>query len=609
MSKKSWLLLASLMLALSVFLAACSGKDNASEEGNTDSSGDKTEEEESGGELEFPLEVSNTDEGIKNGELNYAQVSDTPFEGTLSRVFYTNAPDGEIMDFFDEGLLATDGDYMITNDGDGAATYELSEDNKSITITIGDDVNWHDGEPVKASDLLYAYELLGHPDYTGTRYTFTISNIEGMDEYHKGEADEISGIEISEDDKTITLNYKTASPSILSGIWTYPVPRHHVGDVAAGELTIEEVESSEKIRTEPIGFGPYKVTKVIPGESVQYERYEDYHRGTPALESIVLKVYNPTSIVKAVKSGEVDVADIPADQYLNVKDLSNTELLGKVDLALTYIGFKLGEWDEKLGENVPDPDAKLADKRVRQAMWHAMDNDVIGKEMYHGLRFPATTLIVPVFESFHDESNPGRMYDPDKANELLDEAGYTERDADGFRLDPDGNEFVLTFASMSGGEAAEPIAEWYMQNWEDVGIKVELLDGRLHEMNSFYDRVRGDDPDIDIFQGAFGVGSDPDPSGLYGRNSSFNTTRYASEENDELLTKGTSEEAFDLDYRTDIYNQWQELMVEDVPFAPTVYRYEITVVNDRVSNLSIEPGTDNAKIWKWGVTEDKASAD
>ena len=107
------------------------------------------------------------------------------------------------MQFFDEALLATDGDYLITNDG--AATYEVSNENKTIAIKIGDKVNWHDGEPVKASDLLYAYELLGHPDYTGDRYTFTISNVEGMEEYHKGEAKEISGIEISEDDKTITI--------------------------------------------------------------------------------------------------------------------------------------------------------------------------------------------------------------------------------------------------------------------------------------------------------------------------------------------------------------------------------------------------------------------
>lgn len=617
MTKKHWLLLASLVLALSVFLAACSGKDDGAsgDKGSSGSSGDSGQtdgngegEDDSDEPLTFPLEVENTGEALEDGEINFALVADTPFEGTLSRVFYSGAPDATVMSWFDEALLATDGDYIITNDNDGAASFEISEDNKSITLTIKDNVKWHDGEPVKASDLLYAYELLGHPDYTGDRYTFTISNVEGMDAYHKGEADTISGIEVSEDDKTITLTYKEATPSILSGIWTYPVPRHYVGDVTKGELTLDELVASEKIRATPISFGPYKVTKVVPGESVQYERFDDYHRGKPAAKSVVLKVYNSASIVKAVESGEVDIASIPADQYLNVKDLTNIDLLGDVDLAYTYIGFKLGKWDEATGENITDPDAKLADKRVRQAMWHAMNNEVIGKEMYHGLRFPATSLIIPVFENFHDADNEGRMYDPEKAKELLDEAGYVDTNGDGFREDPDGNEFVLNFASMSGGETAEPIAEWYIQNWEEVGIKVELLEGRLHEFNSFYDRVKADDPKIDIFQGAWGTGSDPDPEGLYGRTAMFNYSRFTSEENDNLLAQGTSEEAFDLDYRVDVYKKWQDLMVEEVPVAPTVYRYFITAVNKRVTNYSIDTTSDKKYVWKWGVTEDKGFA-
>ena len=193
------------------------------------------------------------------------------------------------------------------------------------------------------------------------------------------------------------------------------------------------------------------------------------------------------------------------------KKSTNIELLAKVDHAYTYIGFKLGKWDAEKKENVIDPNAKLANKLVRQAMWHAMDNETIGKELYHGLRFPATTLIIPVFASFHDASNPGRSYDPEKAKALLDEAGYIDVDGDGFREDDKGNEFVLNFASMSGGETAEPIAQYYMQNWADVGIKVQLLDGRLHEFNSFYDMVEADDPKIDIYQGAWGTGSDPDP--------------------------------------------------------------------------------------------------
>ena len=383
-----------------------SGEKEPAKEPGKEQKQQKTEEEEEvedpNAGLDFPLTVSNTGTPIDGGELNYALVSDTPFEGTLSPVFYSGAPDNTVMSFFNESLFAIDGDFLITNDG--AATYEISEDNKTITITIRDNVNWHDGEPVKASDLLYSYQLLGHPDYTGTRYTFMISNVDGMPAYNDGETTEISGIQVSDDDKTISITYTEATPSLLSGIWANATPRHHVGDVMTGEVTMEEIVSSDKIRTNPIGFGAYKVAKIVPGESVLYVRNDDYWRGKPQLDSIVLKVVSSASILEALKKGDVDIASIPVDQYLNAKEVDNIELLAEVDLAYTYIGFKLGKWDAEKKENVTDPNAKLANKLVRQAMWYAMDNETIGKELYHGLRFPATTLIVPVFATFHDAS-------------------------------------------------------------------------------------------------------------------------------------------------------------------------------------------------------------
>lgn len=91
------------------------------------------------GRPDFPLEVSNREEPIENGSLVYAQVSDHPFEGTLNKVFYSGAPDAEVMQFFDENLLAVDGDFIITDKG--AATYRLSTDHKTISITIRDGVN------------------------------------------------------------------------------------------------------------------------------------------------------------------------------------------------------------------------------------------------------------------------------------------------------------------------------------------------------------------------------------------------------------------------------------------------------------------------------------
>lgn len=548
----------------------------------------------------FPLEVSNQGEALEDGELVYGLVSNAPFEGTLNAVFYSGAPDAEVMGFFDESLLAVDSDSLITNEG--AATYTISEDKKTITITIKDGVNWHDGEPVKASDLLYAYELLGHPDYEGTRYTFMVSNVEGMPDYHEGEAKTISGIKVSEGDKTIAITFTEATPSLMSGIWTMPVPRHYLGDITTGEVTMKDIVTSDKIRTAPIGFGPYKVAKIVPGESVMYERYDAYWRGKPSLQTVVLKVVAPESILGALKTGEVDMASIPSDQYIRASEMDNIELLGAVDRAYTYIGFKLGKWDADKKENVMNPNAKLANKLVRQAMWHAMDNEAVGKYVYHGLRFPATTLILPAFERYHDMKNVGRSYNPEKAKALLDKAGYIDVDNDGFREDPDGHKFVLNFVSMASDETSEPIAKYYMQNWADVGLHVQLLDGRMHEFNAFYKMIEQDNPKVDVYQGAWSTGSDPDPAGLYGRAALYNYTRYTSKKNDELLAAGTSEKAFDRDYRVAIYKEWQALMVEDVPVAPTVYRYSLTGVNKRVVNYTIDSTSPNKYPWTWGVS-------
>ncbi len=613
MVKKKLMLLVGLMLVLSVFLAACTGKEKAGEgtkdpEKGTEVEKEKEKEDEEkeepevdpNAELVFPLDVSNTGAAIEDGELTYGLVADAPFEGTLSPVFYSGAPDASVMQFFDEALLATDGDYLITNEG--AASYVLSDDNKTITLTIKDNVNWHDGKPVTTSDLLYSYQLLGHPEYVGDRYDFMISNVVGMPEYNKGATKEISGIKIISD-KEMTFTFTEATPSVMSGLWTYPTPRHHVGDVMTGEVTLEDIMASDKIRVNPIGFGPYKVAKIVPGESVLYERSEDYYKGKPGLKTVVLKVVSSATVLEALKKGEIDYASVPVDQYQVAKEVDNVELLAKVDLAYTYIGFNLGTWDAEKKVNTMDPSKKMSNKLVRQAMWHAMDNETIGKELYHGLRFPATTLIIPVFAGFHDASNPGRGYDPEKAKALLDEAGYVDTNGDGFRENDKGEEFKLAFASMSGGETAEPIAQFYMQNWADVGIKVELLDGRLHDFNAFYDMLKASDPRIDIYQGAWGTGSDPDPSGLYGKVASFNYPHYVNDKNEELLAAGTSEKSFDAAYRKDIYNQWQALMVEEVPVAPTVYRYALTAVNKRVVNYSIDPSSPNSNVWTWGVSE------
>lgn len=161
-----------------------------------------------------------------------------------------------------------------------------------------------------------------------------------------------------------------------------------------------------------------------------------------------------SSVVPALENGKYDVAlSMPTDLYESYAELSGYTLLGREQLSYTYIGFKLESWDTEAGEVVYDEDAKMADKSLRQAMGYAIDNDAVAQRFYNGLRSNANTVIPPVFGSFGatTEEVPGYSYDPDKANQLLDDAGYVDTNNDGIREDPDGEPLQINFASMEGG--------------------------------------------------------------------------------------------------------------------------------------------------------------
>lgn len=580
--KKSKYYFITLLAILGLLLAAC-GNDSAGDAGKDSVD---TEEETTlvDPEKDFAKKVDKLDEAIEGGTLNYGLVSDAAFKGILDWAFYEDNLDAEILSIFSEPIFAVDENYEITNDRESAAKFEIADDLKSIKVTIQDGVYWHNGEPLEAEDYAYSFYIIGHPDYTGVRYgDDMISDIVGMEAYHKGETNTIEGIEIH-NDKELTIRWTEPKASLKSGLWTYAAPKDYYGDVDIADLV-----TSEKIHEKAIGFGPFKINKVVPGESVEFIAFEDYYGGKPKLDSIVLRVIPTSTIVEEINSGNVDIASFPTNQYTIGMDTPNYELLAQEQNAYTYIAFKLGRWDAEKGEAVQDRDTPLQDKALRQAFGYAMDNQTIAEQFYQGLRKPANSLMIPFFKDYHNPDLEGYTFDPEKAKQILDEAGFKDVDGDGFREDKDGKPMVFNFASMSGGETAEPIAQYYIQNWKEVGLNVQLLEGRLHEPNNFYDRVEADDPEIDIYQAAWGTGTDPNPYGLYSKNAPFNYPRFVNEENERLLAEGASEKAaLDKEYRKEVYNQWQELMFEEAPAIPTLFRYELIAVNDRVAYYSLD---------------------
>ncbi|EOS7907222.1 oligopeptide ABC transporter substrate-binding protein [Enterococcus hirae] len=554
-------------------LAACGSGGGSNSSGSSANNGEKKE-------LTFPISTKNDKDAIKDGELEAAVATDSQFKGLFQWEFYQDSYDAAFMAPSHEALFTNDADFKITNDG--AASLDLDQETKKATIKVKDNVKWSDGKDVTADDVIFPYEIIGNKDYTGIRYDDNFRNIVGMEEYHSGSAPTISGIK-KVDNKTVEIEYKKVEPSMLQsggGIWAYAAPKHTLEGVA-----IKDMESSDQVRKNPVTFGPYYMSNIVAGESVEYLPNEYYWNGKPQLKKITMKSLPIASATEALNSKLYDmIFQMPTDTYDTYKDVSGYTNLGREQTSYTYLGFKLGKWNAEKSSVEYDPNSKMADKSLRQAMGYALDNDAVGERFYAGLRSNATSLIPPVFESFHDDDLKGFTQDIDKANKLLDDAGYKDVDGDGLREDKDGNKLTINFASMSGGETAQPLSDYYVQQWKKIGLDVKYTTGRLIEFNSFYDKLENDDPEIDVYQAAWSTGTDPNPNGLWGPNAAFNYTRFESEENTKLINDINSSEAFDAEYQKEAYKKWQAYAFEEAFAIPTLFRNEVLPVSDRTKD-------------------------
>ena len=566
-----------LCLATSFLFTAC---------GNSNNKSKTNQEEKKEVGVQDNLVIENEGTPVENATLKIAYVSDSPFTGIFHYAYATNSSDLEILTYCAGGTFKVDENFKLINGG--GADLEFKPEEKKVIITINEKYTWNDGTPVTSADFLEYYKIVAHKDYTGIRFDDDIRNVVGIDEYHNGKAKDISGFKTLSD-KKFEINFKTFNPGILwgGGIPYEPVPSHKLKDIP-----VKEQEAHDITRKSPLSPGPYYIKEIIPGQQVVFEANPYYYKGQPKVKTVVWKVVPSAQIVAALQAGEYDLTvALNADLYNKVKDLKNIKVGVQDDLSYTYIGFKLGKWDKEKGEVVTDPNAKMADVKLRKAMAYAIDNNLVGTKFYEGLRRNATQLMIPAFKEYYDESLKGYTIDLEKAKQLLDEAGYKDVNGDGIREDKNGQPFKINFASMSGGATAEPIAQYYMQQWKSIGLDVQLTNGRLIEINSFYEKVQADDPEIDVYQAAWGTGSNPNPTAFYGRNAAFNFPRYATPELDAILAKINSVEAVDKDFRSKAYKEFANYMFENVPVVPTLFRKSIVAVNNRVKKWDITPGS------------------
>ena len=332
---------------------------------------------------------------------------------------------------------------------DLATSWEVSDDGLTYTFHLRDDVLFHDGEPLTSADVKFSLQMFFHPD-TGASHgrTSGLDQLEGAAAFESGEADEISGIKAL-DDHTVELNLVRPRSSVLSNMAAFNIwPQHLLDGIPYAEL-----EDTEYAVRNPVGSGPFTMGDFEPDQYYILEANEDYYDGRPYLDRIIFRIgLSGATAFAALENGEVQMAGrVTAVEYERYKDDPNIVLLGG------QLGGGMTVW---ANHNRP----AWQDTRVRQALLFALDREAMAEAYYGEL---AEVLHVRLSNpEFVSPNITTYAYDPDKARELLAEAGW---DA----------EHEVSFVTYYQDDQNKRIHAAMQQYWGDVGIKVDLvyLDG------------------------------------------------------------------------------------------------------------------------------------
>lgn len=489
---------------------------------------------------------------------------------TLNPLTYTTTYEQTVISLIYPRLLVMTPDLEFTENL--ADKWEYNETYDKFTFHINENANWSDGTPITSEDVLYTIAAISNPDTPTTRRN-QIDTIKGLDDNGfnpEGDFD-IEGIRCV-DDKTVEFTTKTpVNPDTFFekvGVNVYIQPKE----------VLSTVKDWMNVDKEPWAINPkvtggaYKFVKYETGSYVELAPYEDYWLGAPALDHLFVKVVAQGSFAAAIEAGEIDISggagvgEVPITDWEKVSKLSNVTPATYTAPSYQYLDI-----------NVAKPEFK--DVRVRQALAYAINRELIVSRLLDGEGEVLNTPINSANKYYEPDLQDAYPYDPDKAKELLKEAGWN----------PDTEVVILT---PTGNAVREQSADIIMANLQDVGIKasVEKVDFATRQA-----RAQAGDWQISLV--GFSATFDPDFSGQVGTDGGFNYSGYSNPELDALMTQGKA--TADFDAKKAVYKQAQELFVEDLPFVPLYAPKALTVVNKRALNVVEGPQgvTWNAHLW------------
>ena len=381
------------------------------------------------------------------GELTAVVQPEPPL---LVSAFNSAAPVGLVSTKMLEGLLSYD---LEMNPRPALATaWTLSGDGKTLTLRLREGVRWHDGAEFTSADVQFSLMKVWKELHPRGRSTY--ATVTGVD---------------TPDKHTAVIRLSEPAPALLWALSSYEsqvLPRH----VYEGT----DIRNNPA-NTAPVGTGPFKFKSWLPGREIVLERNPDYwDSGKPYLERLVFRILPDASArTAAFAAGEVQLGGFSPVPLADLQRLAETG-----ELQIETRGYEYFAPLFLMEFNLRNP--YLRDRKVRQAIAHAIDRDRLVREVWHGFGKAAIGPVPSVLSRFYTDKVPQYPFDPARAQRLLDEAGFEKRGKWRFSIIHD---------YLPYGANYQRTAEAVKQMLEQVGIRVEL---RSQDIGAFLRRVYGD---------------------------------------------------------------------------------------------------------------------
>ncbi|NMH74343.1 hypothetical protein HF078_14725 [Bacillus sp. RO2] len=523
---------------------------------------------------------ADTEEPKQGGSITIASASEP---GNLNPLIWATSSDTLVTHMIYDSLVIPDEELKMI--GSLAEKWDVSEDGKTYTFYLHEGVTWHDGKPFTARDVEFTYTSLAHPDYDAGAY-WRVDPVVGAAEYKAGEADSVEGIKVI-DDYTISFTTKEQFAPFISGLFIGVLPEHILSEISPAEWAKHDSNRA------PVGTGPFKFDSWESGQFIQLSANKDYFKGTPHLDSLVVRFGDANTMLAAFMNKEIDITSVPIAEIESIKSLDYANVVLSDQLSVYYVGFNA-------------KNDHFSDVKVRQALAHATEKRVIVASIL-GEYGEVADDIFPSKHWSHSPDLPIYDFDKSKAESLLEEAGYKKNSKGIF--EKNGKELSFTLQVPTGTKEREKTAALLKQQYEAIGVKMELLsldfptlvtkllpqtaDGKQREVTK---------DDYDAYILGFGIEADPDEyrsyfGSAYMPPNGYNFVGYSDSLVDELLDKQSKE--VDFEQRQKYIWEVSKKLAEDEIWIPIYEQSATYVANEKVAGFTpdFRGVTFNAREW------------